>query len=165
MRLGEHRVCCGVRWCVLTSAVQWLTCRAAAAAAGRFIDGYTLRNYTLKGLILQVRGCRTRVFIVLCVQQQLVAIMLLRVVPFAVHCGEGDAACMCQANVACVGRPEAVCVMYVMTCCFSCAVTADYAPEHTEALFVILLLCCCWLVGNPPLMVVRVDLLYVCPPC
>jgi hypothetical protein len=28
---------------------------AAAAAAGRFLNGYTLRNYTLKGLILQVR--------------------------------------------------------------------------------------------------------------
>jgi hypothetical protein len=28
---------------------------AAASAAARFIDGYALRNYTLKGLILQVR--------------------------------------------------------------------------------------------------------------
>jgi hypothetical protein len=35
---------------------------AAAAAAGRFIDGYTLRNYTLKGLILQVHCVRSFCF-------------------------------------------------------------------------------------------------------
>jgi hypothetical protein len=32
---------------------------AATAAAGRFIDGYTLRNYTLKGLILQVHSAES----------------------------------------------------------------------------------------------------------
>jgi hypothetical protein len=45
---------------VLSSADTLLVAAAAAAAAAaRFIDGYTLRNYTLKGLILQVRKLQT----------------------------------------------------------------------------------------------------------